>query len=75
MRRDKQGLGGVVVEVRTVVCGCSLGFRARSYVNAYVNVVREGNVILPDSAKTHRAAAIHHGTGLSPSPIPCSKGF
>ena len=29
----------------------------------------------PDSAKTHRAAAIRHGTGLSPSPIPCSKGF
>ena len=29
----------------------------------------------PDSAKTHRAAAIRHGTGFSPSPIPCSKGF
>ena len=29
----------------------------------------------PDSAKTHRAAAIRHVTGFSPSPIPCSKGF
>ena len=29
----------------------------------------------PDSARAHRAAAIRHGTGFSPSPIPCSKGF
>ena len=29
----------------------------------------------PDSARTHRAAANRHGTGFSPSPIPCSKGF
>ena len=29
----------------------------------------------PDSTRTHRAAARHHGTGFSPSPIPCSKGF
>ena len=29
----------------------------------------------PDSTRTHRAAAIRHGTGFSPSPIPCSKGF
>ena len=29
----------------------------------------------PDSARAHRAAADHHGTGFSPSPIPCSKGF
>ena len=29
----------------------------------------------PDSTRTHRAAAARHGTGFSPSPIPCSKGF
>ena len=29
----------------------------------------------PDSARAHRAAAIHHVTGFSPSPIPCSNGF
>ena len=29
----------------------------------------------PDSARAHRAAANRHGTGFSPSPIPCSKGF
>ena len=29
----------------------------------------------PDSTRTHRAAATRHGTGFSPSPIPCSKGF
>ena len=29
----------------------------------------------PDSARAHRAAAIRHVTGFSPSPIPCSKGF
>ena len=29
----------------------------------------------PDSVRTHRAAAIRHVTGFSPSPIPCSKGF
>ena len=29
----------------------------------------------PDSARAHRAAADRHGTGFSPSPIPCSKGF
>ena len=29
----------------------------------------------PDSTRTHRAAPKHHGTGFSPSPIPCSKGF
>ena len=29
----------------------------------------------PDSTRTHRAAANRHGTGFSPSPIPCSKGF
>ena len=29
----------------------------------------------PDSTRAHRAAAIRHGTGFSPSPIPCSKGF
>ena len=29
----------------------------------------------PDSTRTHRAAAPRHGTGFSPSPIPCSKGF
>ena len=29
----------------------------------------------PDSTRTHRAAILRHGTGFSPSPIPCSKGF
>ena len=29
----------------------------------------------PDSTRAHRAAANRHGTGFSPSPIPCSKGF
>ena len=29
----------------------------------------------PDSTKAHRADATGHGTGFSPSPIPCSKGF
>ena len=29
----------------------------------------------PDSTRTHRAAVQHRGTGFSPSPIPCSKGF
>ena len=29
----------------------------------------------PDSARAHRATANRHGTGFSPSPIPCSKGF
>ena len=29
----------------------------------------------PDSTRTHRAAVTHRGTGFSPSPIPCSKGF
>jgi len=29
----------------------------------------------PDSTRTHRADATGHGTGFSPSPIPCSKGF
>jgi hypothetical protein len=29
----------------------------------------------PDSTRTHRAAANRHGTGFSPSPIPCSRGF
>ena len=29
----------------------------------------------PDSARAHRVAADRHGTGFSPSPIPCSKGF
>ena len=29
----------------------------------------------PDSTRAHRADATGHGTGFSPSPIPCSKGF
>ncbi len=29
----------------------------------------------PDSTRAHRAAKLRHGTGFSPSPIPCSKGF